>query len=88
MNDELYVFWEYSEFPYCLSGIATSFKGDRAYLPAYLMYIKPFLVMDVENGRKLATSISDLGKERYDAVNKLQDEFNNKLSKLINIPNK
>lgn len=86
MIQELYVFWRYDQFPYCLGGCPSQFKGELAYIPSYQSYFKPFLVTDKEYGAELKLKLDILEDERLTELKAVQNKYEEKLRNLIKIP--
>lgn len=82
----LYSFWKYDIFPYCLWGKVEKFKGDLVYIDSYQGWFKPFLILEGEVGHKKMEELASLRGARREADKRTQAEFRAKLNKIIDIP--
>jgi len=86
MEQEVIAFWKYDRYPYCLWGLVDKFKDDRVYINSYLGWFRPFLVVEKEYGNKLITQLMQLEYCRIEDMEKVKQEFEERLDQLIKIP--
>jgi hypothetical protein len=83
----LWAFWKYDLFPYCLGAPVESMNGEYAKLTNYGgMEVKFFKIVEGEAGAELNRKITELADSRTQAIRKLNQDFNKALAELIDIP--
>jgi hypothetical protein len=73
------IFWHYDQFPYCLSGLGEILPSGLAYVPSYRSSFKPFLVLDIDEGKKMKAKRDALQAEYDEARKTLRAGFNARL---------
>lgn len=86
MKQELYAFWRYDQFPYCLGAVVTEFKDDLVYAPSFRGYFKPFLVTTKEYGEQLKLKLDILEENRYNELRAVRENYEQELKAIIRIP--
>lgn len=89
-NKRLYAFWKYDQFPFCLGGEVTDIRADGSvetvgYGTGY--YFKPFLILPLEEGKKIAAELGKLREEHRIAIEAVDFTYTQKVKKLVQIPN-
>lgn len=80
--NEVYIFWEYDQFPYVLGGTAEAVPNElgRHYVPAYQGSFKAVATFPVKTGKDIAAKLAKLKHERAVEI----DAINGKFRKLAN----
>ena len=86
MEQELYAFWKYDRFPYCLWGKFSKVKNDLVYVDSYQGYCRPFKISDEEYAGKLMYKLTELAAERDRELELVRQKYEEKLDELITIP--
>ena len=83
MEQDLYAFWSYDQYPYCLWGKIDKFKGDRVYIESYQGWFKPFKILEGEEGTLLISKLSNLEVIKKVDVECLNVKFDEQLKAIL-----
>ena len=83
MEQELYAFWSYSRYPYCLWGKIEKFKGDKVYINSYQGWFKPFKIVEGEAGERLIKSLETLEDAMKDNIDKIHKSYDEELKQFL-----
>lgn len=83
IDADLWAFWGYDLFPYCLSGKVSSMQGELVYIASYQGWFKPIKLVAGREGEELARQIKLLGERYEEAQRNIKKDFRGQLSSLI-----
>jgi hypothetical protein len=83
MEQELYAFWSYDRYPYCLWGKIDKFKGDSVYIDSYLAWFKPFKILEGEKAKNTISELSRLIDLKKIESYELQVKYDDALKALL-----
>ena len=75
IQQNIYAFWKYDQYPYCLWGKISEFKDDKVYVDSYQGYFKPFLICEEDHALVLAKKLLDLKDEKEHDIKVLNDNY-------------
>lgn len=80
MNERLFVFWRYDQFPYCIGAEVEKFCSDGFVKPKGYggMCFKPIIILPYEEGVIINNNLKKLEKEYYKKFNELKINYINK----------
>jgi hypothetical protein len=83
MEQKLYAFWSYDQYPYCLWGEVEKFKGDEVYIKYYQRWVKPFKIVEGDVGERLIDTLEILENRRKVEINKLYNSYTEELKQIL-----
>jgi len=83
MEQELYAFWKYDQYPYTLYGKIEEFKGDRVYIKSYQSWFKPFKVVEGKDALRLISDLDSITYRRTCEINDINLKYKKELDSLI-----
>jgi hypothetical protein len=89
MSKQLYAFWSYDLFPFCLGGEVTNVRLNgyvetREYGTGF--YFKPFLLLPYAEGKKKAEALQKLSDEHHSAQQTLAATYLKKANEIVELP--
>lgn len=86
-TQELWAFWKYgADFPYICCGQVSILREEKVYIPSFLMWVKPFKLVEGPEGLRLKESIQELIQGLEQDKMALDRKYNEKLDELLEIP--
>lgn len=80
IDKELYAFWHYDIYPYCLYGKVKDIdKLGFVYIEKYCSWFKPLFIVPENEGRLLSEKLDILQKAYKEELDSLNDKYNNAL---------
>lgn len=82
--NKLMAFWKYDMFPYLLWGEVYYMENDKVLVKGYEgISFYPVLIVEYEFGKKLATELERIKRQRNDNITNINERFNSKLQDLL-----
>ena len=83
MQQELYAFWSYDRYPYCLWGKIERFKGELVYIKSFQGWFKPFKILEGKRAENIISDLFSLIHLRTVEVNELKVKYDDALKVLL-----